>query len=88
MLREYNESKEEIKILKLLWNILINMVDIIRKKYERFCVRTIVDSAGILWLNEKHAEEGLDDKILQLVPVKYLSDHRKHKYERTKETTQ
>ena len=45
-------QKKEWKILKLLWNTLINMVDITRKKYEIIGVRTIVDSDDILCLNE------------------------------------
>ena len=42
----------------------INMVDINRKAYERNDTETIVDNAGILCLNEKHIEEGLDHKYL------------------------
>ena len=33
------------------------MVDISRKRYG---IETIEDNDGILWLNEKHIEEGLD----------------------------
>ena len=36
------------------------MVDISRKTYKRNGMQTIVDNDGILWLNEKHMEEGLD----------------------------
>ena len=57
------------------------MVGIIRMTYERNYVETMVDSDGILWLNEKHIEEGLDYKNLQMVTVKYLSDPRKQRYE-------
>ena len=32
-------------------------------------------------LNKKHIEEGLEYKILRVTIVKYLSDHRKHRYE-------
>ena len=32
------------------------MFDIIREKLERNGVETIVDSDGIMWLNEKHLE--------------------------------
>ena len=53
MLREYNEKKEEIKTLETSVDY-INMVDISRE--------TIVDSDGILRLNEKHIEEGLNHK--------------------------
>ena len=56
------------------------MVDISRKRYEKRGEETIVDSDGILRLNEKHIE-GLDHKNLQVNRAKYLSDHRKHRYE-------
>ena len=36
---------------------------------------------GILWLNENHLEEGLDDTNLRGTTSKYLSNHRNHKYE-------
>ena len=52
----------------------------IRKMYERNGIETIVDNDGILWLNEKYIEE-LDHKNLQEIPIKYNSDHRKHRYE-------
>ena len=32
--------------------------------YEINGVETIVDSDGVLWLNKKHIEEGLEYKIL------------------------
>ena len=35
------------------------MVDKSREMYGRNCVETIIDSDGILWLNEKHKEEEL-----------------------------
>ena len=34
------------------------MVYISREAYEQNVVETIVDSDGILWLNEKHMEQG------------------------------
>ena len=40
-----------------------------------------VDNYEILWLNEKHIKEGLDQKNLGEITIKYHSDHRKHKYE-------
>ena len=46
------------------------MVDINRKMYERSSVETMIDSDGILWLNEKHIE-GLDPKYLRVTTVKY-----------------
>ena len=39
------------------------MVDISRKTYQSNGINIIVDSDGILWLNEKHTE-GLDHKTL------------------------
>ena len=56
------------------------MVDISRKTYEKNGVGTIVDSDGILWLNEKQIEEELDHKTLGEIAVEYHSDHTKHRY--------
>ena len=36
------------------------MVDISRETNERNGVETIIDSNGILWLNERHAKDGLN----------------------------
>ena len=57
------------------------MVAIGRKTYERTGVETIVHDDGILLLNEKHKEEGLDHKTLRNVTTKYNSNHKKHRYE-------
>ena len=54
----------------------IDTVDFCRKKYERNGLLTIADRNGILWLNRKHVEEGLDHKNLRVTTVKYLSDYR------------
>ena len=43
------------------------MIDISSKTYERNDVETIVESDGILRLNEKRIEEGLDHKKLQVI---------------------
>ena len=43
----------------------IKVVEISRKMYERNVIETIVQNDEILWLNEKHVEEGLDHKYLQ-----------------------
>ena len=40
------------------------MVDITRKNYERNGIETKVDNDGILWLNDKHIEEGLGHRKL------------------------
>ena len=42
----------------------------------------------MLWLNEKHIEEGLNQKNLQEITIKYHSDHRKHRYELENEPKQ
>ena len=57
------------------------MVDISRKKNGKNGIEPVADNDGILWLNEKHIEEGLDHKNLQEITIKYYSDHRKHRYE-------
>ena len=61
------------------------MVDISRKTYERNGLETIVDSNGVLWLNEEHIGEGLDHKKLQEIITNYHSDKRKHRYELVEE---
>ena len=61
------------------------MVDISRKTYERNGIETIVDNNGILWLNEKHVDEGLDHKNLRDITIKYHSDHGKQRYELVEE---
>ena len=61
------------------------MVDISRRTFERNGIAKIVDNDGILWLNEKHLEEGLDYKRFQEITIKYHSDHRSYRYELVKE---
>ena len=53
------------------------MIDISGKTYKK-SVESIVDSDGILWLNEKHIEARLGYKYWRMTTVKYLSDDRKH----------
>ena len=48
------------------------MVGISRKAYERNHVGKIVDNDGVLWLNEKHIEHGLDHKNILVANVKYI----------------
>ena len=57
------------------------MFDISRETYERNGIETIADNDRILWLNEKHIEEGLDHENLREITIKYSSNHRKHRYE-------
>ena len=56
------------------------MVDISRETYESNGVETIVDSNGILWLNERHIKDRLDYKNLWMTTGKYISDHKKYRY--------
>ena len=58
----------------------INTVDMRRKTYETNGIETIADNDGILRLNEKHVEKGLDHKNLQQIIIKYHSDRKKHRY--------
>ena len=57
------------------------MIDIYSETCEINGVEIIFHSDGKLWLNEKHVEEGLDYKHLQVTTVKYASNFRKHRYE-------
>ena len=57
------------------------MVDIRRETYERNGKEAILDSDVTLRLNEKHIAEGLDHKNLRVATLKYVSNHRKHRYE-------
>ena len=43
----------------------MNIFHIRRIKYKRNGIETIVNKDGILWLNEKYTEEGLDHQHLQ-----------------------
>ena len=56
------------------------MIDITREIYEVSCIKTIVDSAKIMWLNE-NMKEGLDHRNLTIVVKKYSSKYRKYRYE-------
>ena len=56
------------------------MVNISRKNYERNDIVTIVDNDRILWLNEKHIEEGSNHENLQDIIRKYHSDDKNHRY--------
>ena len=62
------------------WNFCriyyIGMTDMNRKANEENGGETLVDSDGILWLNEKH----IDHKHFQVITVKYHSGCGKHRY--------
>ena len=53
--------------------------------YERNDIETIIDNDGILWLNEKHIQEGLDHKNLWEITTKYNSNHKNYRYELVEE---
>ena len=55
------------------------MVYICRKTYERNGIKAIVDNHGIMLLNVKHIEEGLDQKNLPEITRKYKSNLRKQR---------
>ena len=61
------------------------MAAISGKRHKRNGIETIVDNDGILQLNEKCIEEGLDHKKLREITTKYRPDHKKHRYEITEE---
>ena len=54
----------------------MKMVDISRKTYEINVMETKIDNDGVLQLNVKHIEEGLD---LRQIKTNYNSNHRKHR---------
>ena len=55
---------------------LANVADISRKTYEWNDIEKTVDRYEILWLNENHYKEGLDQKNLQEITKKYNSNHK------------
>ena len=57
------------------------MVDIIKKTYENSDIEVMVDSTGMLWLNEKHIGEKLGHKSLPVITNKCDSVYKKHRYE-------
>ena len=77
--------KKKWKILQLLWNILYKYGWYQQKTYKRNGTETIADNDRILWINQKHIEKELDHKYLREFTIKYLSDHRKHRYELVEE---
>ena len=47
--------------------------------YEGNGIETMIDKDWILWINEKHIEEGLDHKNFQEITIKYHSKHRQYR---------
>ena len=60
---------------------MYKMVDISKKTYENNDIELIVDSIGMLWLNEKHIEKKLGHKYLPVITNKYDQVYKKHRYE-------
>ena len=60
---------------------MYKMVDISKKTYENNDIELIVDSIGMLWLNEKHIEKKLGHKNLPVITNKYDQVYKKHRYE-------
>ena len=83
--REYYEMNKEIKNSEASVNTIYKYDWISRKTHKRNCIETIVNNDEILWLNEKHIEEGLDHKNVQQITTKHHSDPRKHWCERVEE---
>ena len=70
-------------ILKPMWITIYKYG--IRKIWNKWHRGNIVDNDGILSLNEKDIEEGLDDKNLREITMKYHLHHKKHRYELAEE---
>ena len=51
------------------------MVGISRKKYEKNDAKAVIDNDGILWLNEKHIEEGSDHKKSREIAIKCIVEN-------------
>ena len=54
---------------------------ITKKTWENNGIEVIVDSFNALWLNEKHIEEKLGPKNLQVITNKYNKIYKKIRYE-------
>ena len=57
------------------------MIVIIRETYEINGAETIADDDKMLWLNEKHTEEGVTHKNLTFITRRYFSNYEKHNYD-------
>ena len=60
--REYYEMNKQIKNPEASVNTIYKYDWISRKTHKGNFIETIVNNDEILWLNEKHIEEGLDHK--------------------------
>ena len=57
------------------------MFNITKEIFENNGIEVIVDSVNALWLNEKHIEEQLGHKNLQVITNKYYKIYKKSRYE-------
>ena len=57
------------------------MFNITKEIFENNGIEVIVDSVNALWLNEKHIEEQLGHKNLQVFTNKYDKIYKKRRYE-------
>ena len=57
------------------------MFNITKETLENNGIEVIVDSVNTLWLNEKHIEEQLGHKNLQVITNKYNKIYAKSRYE-------
>ena len=57
------------------------MFNITQETLENNGIEVIVDSFNALWLNEKHIEEKLGPKNLQVITSKYDKIYKKIRYE-------
>ena len=57
------------------------MFNITKEIFENNGIEVIVDSVNALWLNEKHIEEQLGHKSLQVITNKYYKIYKKSRYE-------
>ena len=57
------------------------MFNITKETFENNDIEVIVDSVNALWLNEKHIEEQLEHKNLQVITNKYDKIYKKSRYE-------
>ena len=51
-----------------------------KETWENNGIEVIVDSANTLWLNEKHIEEQLGHRNLQVITKKYHKIYKKNRY--------
>ena len=57
------------------------MFNITKETLENNGIEVIVDSVNALWLNEKHIEEQLGHKNLQVITNKYDKIYKRTRYE-------